>query len=117
MIYADSFSLLRENMSTTDLGYLKEDGRTLISLYRLYSLAHATRQLSTLGAFAKKYKVSNIKTLAPSMLDHNGIDSEHSDYCEDDFKDLMSVQQIEQSIKIFYDKLKELMNPIDSDRL
>jgi hypothetical protein len=29
----------------------------------------------------------------------------------------MSTKEIEQSIKIFYDRLKELINPIDEDRL
>ena len=72
-----------------------------------------------LGQTARKYKVGNIKSLAPSMLEAEGGDSDGggSDYSEDDFKDLMSVQQIEQSILVFYDRLKELMNPIDADRL
>ena len=44
-------------------------------------------------------------------------DNEDSDYCDDDFKDLMSIKQIQQSIKVYYDRLRELMNPIDEDRL
>ena len=40
-----------------------------------------------------------------------------SDYSDGDFQDLMSVKQIQQSIKVFYDRLRELINPIDEDRL
>jgi hypothetical protein len=50
-------------------------------------------------------------------LEKEGDENDDSDYCDDDFKDLMSIKQIQQSIKVFYDRLKELMNPIDEDRL
>ena len=39
------------------------------------------------------------------------------DYKEDDFKDLMSLKEQQQSIKVFYDRLQELINPIDPLRL
>jgi hypothetical protein len=29
----------------------------------------------------------------------------------------MSIKQIQKSIKVFYDRLKELINPIDDERL
>jgi len=45
-----------------------------------------------LGTIARKYKVKNV-ALPNSFLgrDDAGDDSEHSDYCDDDFKDLMSL--------------------------
>lgn len=44
-------------------------------------------------------------------------DGDISDYTEDDFKDLLSKKQIEQSINVIYSRLKELINPIDEQRL
>jgi hypothetical protein len=44
-------------------------------------------------------------------------DGELTDYTEEDFKDLMSQQQVLQSIKVYFDRLKELINPIDDQRL
>ena len=46
-----------------------------------------------------------------------GADSELEDYQEGDFADLMSTKQIQQSIKVFHDRLRELINPIDMNRL
>lgn len=86
-------------------------------MYRLYSLHHVTKQLILLGSTARKYKIKDVKSLPPSLLDKDGAESEHSDYTDDDFKDLMSIKQIQQSIKVFYDRLKELINPIDEERL
>ena len=40
-----------------------------------------------------------------------------SDYCEDDFKDLLSKKEIQQSIQGIYSRLLELTNPIDEKRL
>ena len=53
--------------------------------------------------------------LPRGFLGRDGVaeDSDHSEYCDDDFKDLMSKSQVEKSIKIFYDRLRELINPID----
>ena len=100
-----------------NLLHIKDDAMTLVNLYRLYALYHCTRQLFQLGQLAKKHKVSGVNTLPRSTLDKEGEESEHSDYCEEDFKDLMSIKQIQQSIKVFYDRLKELINPIDEQRL
>ena len=87
-------------------------------MYRLYSLHHVTKHLVQLGAIARKYAVRGV-ALPGSMLEKEGggDENEDSDYCDDDFKDLMSIKEIQQSIKVFYDRLKELMNPIDEERL
>lgn len=72
-----------------------------------------------LGATARSYKMKNV-ALPATLLGKDGggeESSDQSDYCEDDFQDLMSTKQIEQSIKVFYDRLKELINPIDELRL
>lgn len=57
--------------------------------------------------------------LPGSLLDKENADDDgdQSDYNADDFKDLLSIKQIQQSIKVFYDRLKELINPIDEERL
>ena len=40
-------------------------------------------------------------------------DAEDSDYSDSDFQDLMSNKQIEENIKVFFDRMHELVNPID----
>lgn len=97
--------------------HMKDDGLLLVNLFRLYSLHNVTQQLVTLGALVKKYKVKNVALLGGLMDRGNDDDSGQSDYNEDDFKDLMSLQQVQQSIKVYYDRLKELINPIDEERL
>ena len=96
---------------------LKDDSSTLISMYRLYQLHHVTKQLVYLCAIARKYQVRGIALPQSHVKNEGNNDNEDSDYCDDDFKDLMSIKQIQQSIKVYYDRLRELMNPIDEDRL
>lgn len=71
---------------------MKDDALMLLNIFRLYQLHHVTSQLVILGTIARKYKVKNV-ALPDSFLgrDDAGDDSEHSDYCDDDFKDLMSL--------------------------
>ena len=96
---------------------IKDDTTTLISMYRLYQLHHVTKQLVQLGAIARKYGVRGVALPQSHVKNEGNNDNEDSDYCDDDFKDLMSIKQIQQSIKVYYDRLRELMNPIDEDRL
>lgn len=103
-------------VTESHLIHFKDDSQTLINMFRLYSVHHVTKQLVQLGAIARKYSVKGI-ALPGSILEKEGDENDDSDYCDDDFKDLMSIKQIQQSIKVFYDRLKELMNPIDEDRL
>ena len=61
------------------------------------------------------------KTLQPSM-DRNASglsmnEQEESDYSDDDFQDLLSNKQIEENIRVFFDRMHELVNPIDEQRL
>lgn len=72
--------------------HMKDDSTTLINLYRLYQLHHVTNQLLSLGKTARKYKVKNVALPGGFLNKDGGDDSEHSDYNEDDFKDLMSLQ-------------------------
>jgi len=51
-----------------------------------------TKQLINLGIVARKYKINNVNDLPTSLLDKDGGESEHSDYCDEDFKDLMSIK-------------------------
>lgn len=105
-------------MNEQNLIHLKDDSATLLQIFRLYSLHHVTKQLVNLGTVARKYHVKNV-ALPGSLLDKENADDDgnESDYCADDFKDLLSIKQIQQSIKVFYDRLKELINPIDEERL
>jgi hypothetical protein len=43
-----------------------------------------------LGIIAKKFKVKNVALPGHTSNKEAGDESEHSDYCEEDFKDLMS---------------------------
>jgi len=64
-------------------------------MYRLYSLHHVTKQLVNLGTIARKYQIKNV-ALPGSLLEkeNEDEDGDHSDYCEDDFKDLLSIKEI-----------------------
>ena len=44
-------------------------------------------------------------------------EQEESDYSDDDFQDLLSNKQIEENIRVFFDRMHELVNPIDEQRL
>jgi hypothetical protein len=90
----------------------------LANIYRLYSIFYLTKQLVAVGIIGKKYGEKNIALPSDQLGQGGGEESEEmSDYSEGDFQDLMSVKQIQQSIKVFYDRLKELINPIDEERL
>ena len=47
----------------------------------------------------------------------NREDGAESDYSDSDFQDLLSNKQIEENIKVFFDRMHELVNPIDEQRL
>jgi hypothetical protein len=53
----------------------------------------------------------------PPEIDDGELTSDSEDYKESDFEELMSKNQIERSILEQFNKLKEIMNPIDEDRL
>ena len=40
-------------------------------------------------------------------------EAQESDYSDTDFQDLMSNKQIEENIRVFFDRMHELVNPID----
>jgi len=40
-----------------------------------------------------------------------------TDYSEQDFTDMHSNEEIEQNMKVFYDRIHELINPIEHERL
>jgi hypothetical protein len=40
-----------------------------------------------------------------------------TDYSEQDFSDMHSNEEIEQNMKVFYDRMHELINPIEHERL
>jgi len=45
------------------------------------------------------------------------IIEEETDYSDTEFTDLMDQKKIQQDIKMFFDRLNELMNPIEKERL
>lgn len=96
---------------------VKEDQLTLANMYRLYSIYYLTKQLVLVGNIGKKYGEKNIALPSEQLTQDAGEQSDSSDYSESDFQDLMSVKQIQQSILVFQNRLKELMNPIDEQRL
>lgn len=40
-----------------------------------------------------------------------------SDYSDGEFKDLMDQKKIQEDIRMFYDRIHELINPIEPERL
>lgn len=103
-----------------NLMHLKDDPVTMVTLYKLYNLHATVNELVQLGFIGRKYGQKDCG-LAQSLLDkeHAGDEAEEAgkDYTEEEFKDLLSQKQIEQSFKVYYDQLKELINPISEERL
>lgn len=85
-----------------------------MNMYRLYAIYFITQQAIKVSEVLKKKKHKQ-KTGNPQNDDAH--DSDMTDYSDSDFNDLLSNQQIEQNIKIFYDRINELMNPIEPERL
>jgi len=105
-------------MNEDHLIHLKDDPKTILSLYRMFMLFHKTNQLSSLEkkpAANKKKPKKDKKEVKP--FDKNNIAEVESDYSDSDFQDLMSNKQIEENIKVFFDRMHELVNPIDQTRL
>lgn len=113
-------------LDSESLRHIKDDPATLIKIFRLYQMYQITSNLVGLGLMARgQFKVKNLGmpiSLLGKESEHKNIrggndDSDDDDYSEDDFLHLMSLQQKEESIKVYYDRLKELINPIDVGRL
>ena len=67
---------------------------------------------------AKKYHFREIVlTSGGHSKNADSQASDASDYSEEDFRDLLSNEKIQQSIKEFFDRLRELINPIRDERL
>ena len=108
------------------LRHIKDDPATLIKVFRLYQMYQITSNLIGLGLMARgQFRLKNLGmpiSLLGKEPEHRNIrggndDSDYEDYSEDDFSYLMSSQQKQDSMKVYYDRLKELINPIDIDRL
>lgn len=116
LIWQDCFKFLavdNQFVPQQNMIHIKDDAPILLNVYRLYQIHYVTSLLTHLGQTARKFKIFNV-ALPEGFIGRDGQeDTEQSDYCEDDFKDLMSQQQVQQSIKIFFDRLKEILNPID----
>jgi hypothetical protein len=78
-------------VTESHLIHFKDDSMTMINMYRLYSVHHVTKQLVVLGQIARKYAVKGI-ALPGSTQEKEGDENEDSDYCEDDFKDYLSIK-------------------------
>ena len=67
---------------------------------------------------AKKYHFREIAlTSGGNSKKADNQASDASDYSDEDFKDLLTNEKIQQSLKEFFDRLKELINPIRDERL
>ena len=105
-------------MQEGHLIHLKEDPKTILSLYRMFMLHYRTNQMNTIDKkpmHKKPKKLSGSRAQSVASLD-DGADVD-SDYSETDFSDLLSNKQIEENIKVFFDRMHELINPIDQGRL
>ena len=108
------------------LRHIKDDPATLIKVFRLYQMYQITSNLIGLGLMARgQFRLKNLGmpiSLLGKEPEHRSIrgcndDSDYEDYSGDDFSYLMSSKEKEDSMKAYYDRLKELINPIDTDRL
>ena len=106
-----SFLCTKGYVLEENLILLKQDPHTMLNLYRIYGIHYCVYQQDSLVEKLKQKKKKKHKgPKDPAELDE-------SDYSDEDFTDLMSNQQIEQSIRVFFDRMHELINPIDSERL
>lgn len=105
------FLVDRGYIKPQNLMHLKEDTFSLINLYRLHACHYVTSQILALQIKAK----SKDKAFADPEAGQQS--EEGSDYKDEDFQDLMSKKQIERNIQEIYNRLKELINPIDEERL
>lgn len=109
-------------MTDEHLIHLKEDSKTILSLYRIFMLQYKTTLMASIDKkIAPRKGSAKTKTKQPSM-DRNASglsmnEQEESDYSDDDFQDLLSNKQIEENIRVFFDRMHELVNPIDEQRL
>ena len=105
-------------MQEGHLIHLKEDPKTILSLYRMFMLHYRTNQMNTIDKkpmHKKPKKLAGSRTHSAASLGDGA--NEDSDYSESDFSDLLSNKQIEENIKVFFDRMHELINPIDQGRL
>ena len=111
--------LVREHnfIPESNLFYLKDNQVMLVELFRLYYMHHVNTQLNRLSTLSRQYAASADNQLHPRGSAEADRVSEESDYNEDEFSDLRSSAQVQKSIRLFTDRLKELINPIDPQRL
>ena len=111
-------------MTDEHLIHLKEDPKTILSLFRIFMLQYKTTIMATIdkavaprkkSAGGKQKPAKPVKPMArtASGLSNYNEKEEESDYSDDDFQDLLSNKQIEENIKVFFDRMHELINPID----
>ena len=102
----------------SNLFYLKDNQVMLVELFRLYYMHYVNTQLNRLSTLSRQYAASADNQLNPRVeaAEADRV-SEESDYNEDEFSDLRSSAQVQKSIRLFTDRLKELINPIDPQRL
>ena len=106
-------------VSADDLMHVKDDPITLLNMYCLYQMFHLSSQLIKLGTVSRQLYNAQRIGLPVSLLDEGSqnIQEDGKDYTEADFADLWSVKRKQESINVFYDRLKELLSPIDISRL
>ena len=95
--------------------HLKSDPISLLEMYRLYALHFITQQAVNVNEMFKKKRKRKKRTGNPQ--NDEAFDSEITDYSDTDFNDLLTSHQIEHNIKVFYDRIHELVNPIEYERL
>ena len=111
--------LVREHnfIPESNLFYLKDNQVMLVELFRLYYMHFVNTQLNRLSTLSRQYAASADNQLHPRVSAEAERVSEESDYNEDEFSYLRSSAQVQKSIRLFTDRLKELINPIDPQRL
>lgn len=96
------------------MGHLKGDLYSLLEIYKLYAVHFITQQAVSVSEMLRKRKR---KSRAGNPQNDDAEDSDFTDYSDGDFNDLLTSHQIEHNIKVFYDRIHELINPIEHERL
>ena len=86
----------------------------MLDIYRLYAVHFITQQAVNVSEMLKR---KQRKPRAANPQNDDAFDSDITDYSEQDFSDMHSNEEIEQNMKVFYDRMHELINPIEHERL
>lgn len=106
------FMVFKGYVDADNIWHLSDDLDSLINLYKMHAIYFTTSQMLVLQTFVTS-KVRRLFLDLGEIGNDNNLAEESEDYKETDFRELMSKNQIQQSIQDQFNKLQEIINPID----